>query len=72
MSASRYSGIEHHVGNTPLLRLKRLPINDADDPALLTAKLDGAYDWLALPQRMVKAIKSLRKRTAFSPMAKAS
>jgi peptidoglycan/xylan/chitin deacetylase (PgdA/CDA1 family) len=37
------------------LTLKRLPANDADDPALFAAKLDGAYDWLAGPQRWSKA-----------------
>jgi peptidoglycan/xylan/chitin deacetylase (PgdA/CDA1 family) len=38
-------------------RIKRLPVNDADDAALLSAKLDGAYDWLAKPQGIVKTLK---------------
>jgi peptidoglycan/xylan/chitin deacetylase (PgdA/CDA1 family) len=38
------------------LRLPRLPVNDADDPALLEAKLSGAYDWLALPQALAKTL----------------
>jgi hypothetical protein len=37
--------------------LKRLPVNDCDDPALLSAKLQGAYDWLASPQALVKNLK---------------
>jgi peptidoglycan/xylan/chitin deacetylase (PgdA/CDA1 family) len=45
----------------PLL-LKRLPANGADDAALFRAKLHGAYDWLALPQRAVKSVKSLLRR----------
>lgn len=41
--------------------LKRIPVNDCDDESLLAAKLKGAYDWLAFPQR-------LRKRTARQPV----
>ncbi len=37
--------------------LKRLPMNSADDEALFRAKLDGAYNWLAWPQTMIKQIK---------------
>ena len=39
------------------LCLPRLPVNDADDPALLEAKLTGAYDWLALPQAFTKTVR---------------
>jgi peptidoglycan/xylan/chitin deacetylase (PgdA/CDA1 family) len=39
--------------------LRRLPANSLDDVALLHAKLDGAYDWLALPQAVIKRLKSL-------------
>jgi peptidoglycan/xylan/chitin deacetylase (PgdA/CDA1 family) len=47
------------VGRTDnFYRLKRLPVNSLDDTALLQAKLDGAYDWLAMPQTMVKKFKS--------------
>ena len=35
-------------------RLRRLPANTLDDAALFGAKLDGAYDWLRLPQRIIK------------------
>jgi peptidoglycan/xylan/chitin deacetylase (PgdA/CDA1 family) len=34
--------------------LKRLPINSDDDIPLFRAKLAGAYDWLAVPQRIYK------------------
>ncbi len=37
--------------------LRRLPVNDYDDHALLAAKLDGAYDWLAWPQNIFKRAK---------------
>ena len=40
-------------------RLKRLPVNSLDDAALLRAKLEGAYDWLAKSQTTVKRIKCL-------------
>lgn len=39
-------------------RLKRLPVNTEDDMNLFRAKLEGGYDWLALPQAMVKRVKS--------------
>ena len=40
------------------LFLERLPINSCDDHALFRAKLDGAYDWIAKPQRLAKMAKS--------------
>jgi hypothetical protein len=40
-----------------LLQIKRLPVNSDDDAQLLEAKLEGGYDWLALPQGMLKQIK---------------
>ena len=46
------------AGDDPL-RLGRLPLNDWDDEALLLAKVNGAYDWLALPQDWFKRVKRL-------------
>jgi len=43
-------------------RIKRLPVNDADDVALLSAKVGGAYDWLAKPQGAAKAVKKILLR----------
>jgi peptidoglycan/xylan/chitin deacetylase (PgdA/CDA1 family) len=40
------------------LFLERLPVNSCDDLALLKAKLDGAYDWIATSQRVTKMAKS--------------
>jgi hypothetical protein len=40
------------------LRLRRLPMNGCDDDALLRAKLEGAYDWVALLQLAVKKAKN--------------
>ncbi|MEM2991338.1 MAG: polysaccharide deacetylase family protein, partial [Halobacteria archaeon] len=40
-----------------VLSLKRLPINDSDDPFLFKAKLKGSYDWLGIMQRFLKALK---------------
>jgi peptidoglycan/xylan/chitin deacetylase (PgdA/CDA1 family) len=53
-------GCVHH-GDDSLL-LKRLPVNGDDDALLLRAKLQGAYDWLAVPQKVFKAAKSLLGR----------
>ena len=36
------------------LLLKRLPVNESDDWSLLEAKLHGAYDWLGVPQAIIK------------------
>jgi peptidoglycan/xylan/chitin deacetylase (PgdA/CDA1 family) len=35
--------------------LKRLPVNNCDDQSLLLAKVNGAYDWFAHPQRWFKS-----------------
>lgn len=43
-----------------LLQIKRLPVNSSDDLALFQAKLMGAYDWLARPQRIIKSLKCRR------------
>jgi peptidoglycan/xylan/chitin deacetylase (PgdA/CDA1 family) len=40
-------------------QLKRLPMNNCDDSTLFLAKLNGAYDWLAAPQAMVKKCKAV-------------
>jgi peptidoglycan/xylan/chitin deacetylase (PgdA/CDA1 family) len=39
------------------LRLPRLPVNGADDPEFLRAKLRGAYDWLQVIQSAAKRLK---------------
>lgn len=43
--------------------LKRLPVNDADDTDLLSAKLAGAYDWMETAQSAAKQIKDLLRPT---------
>ena len=45
-----------------LFYLKRLPMNQGDDAKLLTAKLAGAYNWLAWPQRAAKSAKAIFHR----------
>lgn len=62
MDSAGYSlGVTTSLGSAGLKDdpwiLKRLPANGADDVRLLRAKLHGAYDWLALPQRAFKAAK---------------
>ncbi len=39
--------------------LKRIPVNSADDPALLLAKLEGGYDWLYLVQSAFKSVRAM-------------
>lgn len=40
-------------GDNPLA-LKRLPVNEYDDTTLFKAKLEGAYDWMHVPQYLRK------------------
>lgn len=47
------------AGDDPF-QLKRLPVNDADDPQLFQAKLAGAYDWLGWLQSASKRIRGRR------------
>jgi peptidoglycan/xylan/chitin deacetylase (PgdA/CDA1 family) len=42
------------------LFLERLPVNGADDPALLRAKMTGAYDWVGSLQSLAKRIRKPR------------
>ncbi|MGH9370693.1 MAG: polysaccharide deacetylase family protein [Vicinamibacterales bacterium] len=44
-------------GSSEALCLERLPVNQADDRALFTTKLAGAYDWLGAVQLMVRHAK---------------
>lgn len=37
-----------------LLALKRVPVNEYDDPVFFKAKLEGAYDWVHVPQYLRK------------------
>ena len=46
----------HRPGADPL-QIKRLPVNSGDDDKLFQAKLEGNYDWLSLPQGMIKKFK---------------
>ena len=46
--------------------LKRLPINSTDDARLLRAKLEGAYDWLGIPQHISKLLAGSKARAALS------
>jgi len=61
------------AGDNPFC-LKRLPVNDDDDQALLLAKLNGAYDWLAYPQSWFKQARhrlgfAFRRGADMHPMA---
>jgi peptidoglycan/xylan/chitin deacetylase (PgdA/CDA1 family) len=49
------------TSDSDLLFLERLPVNSLDDEDLLTAKLEGAYDWLRFPQRLRKTLRSRRQ-----------
>jgi peptidoglycan/xylan/chitin deacetylase (PgdA/CDA1 family) len=41
--------------------IARLPVNSADDDALLRAKLHGAYDWIHIPQQLSKKLRHALK-----------
>jgi peptidoglycan/xylan/chitin deacetylase (PgdA/CDA1 family) len=48
--------------NADPLLLRRLPVNSGDDAKLFRAKLDGAYDWLALAQSLHKTVRTMIAR----------
>lgn len=50
------------IKSDPLF-LERLPVNSADDPALLEAKLEGAYDWVGVMQSLAKRMRGPRRMT---------
>jgi len=57
------------MGDDPY-RLARLPVNSQDDPALFQAKIEGGYDWLAVPQKAFKKLKGRwhrRRRAVDAP-----
>lgn len=49
--------VGRHVPGDDVLRIKRLPVNEADDLALFAAKMRGAYDWVGTAQRAVKRVR---------------
>jgi peptidoglycan/xylan/chitin deacetylase (PgdA/CDA1 family) len=49
--------IGRHRPDADLMQIKRLPVNSGDDVRLLQAKLEGGYDWLALPQLFSKSVR---------------
>jgi hypothetical protein len=60
--AGYQNGVSTIVGranrNSEPLFLERLPVNSCDDRALLSAKLDGAYDWISTSQYLTKMVKA--------------
>lgn len=48
----------YHQGDDPML-IKRLPANSEDDGEFFESKLKGGYDWLHMPQYMMKRIRSI-------------
>ena len=48
------TSIGRNEGGSDPFFMKRVPVNSEDDLTLLKAKLAGAYDWLAYPQRWFK------------------
>jgi len=53
-------------GSDPFF-MERLPANSHDDEELLQAKLAGAYDWISVPQSILKATKTCAKRICGRP-----
>ncbi|MGD0059690.1 MAG: polysaccharide deacetylase family protein [Verrucomicrobiia bacterium] len=61
LRAAKYEcGVTTRIGrasaNDQLFTLPRLPMNSADDRSLFLAKLQGAYDWLAVVQTSFKGL----------------
>ena len=59
------------VADDPLCT-RRVPVNDCDDEGLFAAKLNGAYDWLAVLQkahrntaRLVRSVRTLGTRKLY-------
>lgn len=50
--------IGHAQRRSDQLCLPRQPINDGDDQELFEAKLAGAYNWMAAPQKALRHVKS--------------
>ncbi len=46
---------------SPRYFLPRLPVNSWDDLRFLKAKLEGAYDWLHIPQLLTKAVEGFTR-----------
>jgi len=61
VQAGYRSGVCTTIGRATLgsdsLFLERLPVNADDDPALFSAKLAGAYDWISTAQQISKMVK---------------
>jgi peptidoglycan/xylan/chitin deacetylase (PgdA/CDA1 family) len=57
------NGVTTRVGTmtkeSRLFLLERLPVNSKDDLILLGAKLEGAYDWVHIPQYQYKALRRM-------------
>ena len=53
--------IGRHLPGSDPLQIRRLPVNSSDDAQLFQAKLDGSYDWLAVPQAMIKLVKKFKQ-----------
>ena len=49
------------------LALERLPVNNDDDRDLLLAKMAGAYDWLGVPQSVIKTARYFFSRRLRTP-----
>jgi peptidoglycan/xylan/chitin deacetylase (PgdA/CDA1 family) len=53
--------IGRHQFGADIFQIKRLPINQDDDPLLFAAKLEGAYDWLGKVQSLSKSFRRCKR-----------
>jgi len=51
------TAIGRHAPGDDALRIKRLPVSEADDLRLFSAMLAGAYDWVGALQSAWKRIR---------------
>lgn len=60
--AGYLNGVSTRIGTFHSLEdiffLKRIPLNSGDSIPLFEAKLDGAYDWVKIPQYVYKLMKT--------------
>ena len=57
-----HTGVSTRIGTTSkgddIYSMKRIPVNSDDDILFFKAKLEGAYDWLNIPQYLIKRIRT--------------
>lgn len=73
LDAGYQNGVSTEIGLTDSasdrLFMRRLPVNDFDDPKLFRAKLKGNYDWLRLLQSLRKGFPKISPGSTQNPLS---